>query len=107
MLPVFTQTCTEASAAERSGLRMSVRPLGRTVRSTGSRQKASRRRRSAVAEDGGLGMKEGGMESAGHSLKPAETKCYAAPNASVEGEAPGGRARLAGWKGFTNAVSKS
>src|ERR1035437_2846063 len=50
MLQVFTQTWTEASAADRSGLRMSVRPLDRTVRSAASRQNGSRRRRSAAAE---------------------------------------------------------
>src|SRR5262245_21002971 len=59
MLPVLTHTWTEASAAERSGLRIKVRPFGRTVRSTGSRQKRSSRRMSPAAAEEFLDMKEG------------------------------------------------
>jgi hypothetical protein len=41
MLPVRTHACTETSGAERSVLRMRVRPFGRIVRSTSSSQKGS------------------------------------------------------------------
>ena len=59
MLPVFTQTCTEASAAERSGFRINVTPLGNTVRSTDSRQNGAKSFKSAASEEVDFDIKIG------------------------------------------------
>jgi len=98
MLPVFTQTWIDAMAEESSWRSRTVRPLGRIMRSGGTRQKRSSSEQ--LVSDGCMDS-EKTPQSVERPRQPGANPVHTDPTALVGGP---GRCPPAGWNGLYEGV---